>query len=253
MEITDLKTCREVRGLSLDDVFQKTRIAIKFLEAIEQANFALLPPAVYTRKFIRDYAQLLGQESEGILRDYDNYLKTVAPPLIVPVGRDNATPPDTTIIGHVLANRWIYASILAGLLAIIIGFLAFSNDGYNWFASIMKIDNSPSTENNRVGQAQTVKNETELAAAGKNVVSTNQLPGQYHLVIEAREVTWLRIRADMNPPYQLLINPGERIERYADQHFVIDIGNAGGVELKFQGKNIGSIGKSGEVVHLRLP
>ncbi len=56
-----------------------------------------------------------------------------------------------------------------------------------------------------------------------------------------------------NPSYQVLLKPGERIERTAADFFLLDIGNAGGVNLTFQGKPLGSLGKQGEVIHVRLP
>jgi len=33
----------------------------------------------------------------------------------------------------------------------------------------------------------------------------------------------------------------------------MDIGNAGGVRIQFDGKTIENLGKSGQVIHLRLP
>ncbi len=256
MENADLKTCREDRGLSLDDVFRQTRISVKFLAAIEQADYTSLPPAVYTRKFIRDYTELLGCDSNAILTDYDKYLSSISKPVIIQGGENHKNQPGTNFFENVRARRWIYAAILAGLLAILAGFFIFSNYGFNLFRNAGKSVAHPSlaTVNEPARADQTVKKETALATTGKNMVSGETLStGKYHLVIEAREVTWLRIRADRNPPYQLLMNPGERIERYADQHFLIDIGNAGGLVLLFQGKDIGVIGKSGEVVHIRLP
>jgi cytoskeleton protein RodZ len=76
---------------------------------------------------------------------------------------------------------------------------------------------------------------------------------QYHLVIEARELTWLRITEDRNPPYQVLLKQGDRIERMASDHFQLDIGNAGGIQLVFQGKPLGVLGKQGQIIHMRLP
>jgi hypothetical protein len=70
--------------------------------------------------------------------------------------------------------------------------------------------------------------------------------------MEARELTWIRIKADHNPPYEILLKPGEKIEKSASQ-FMIDIGNAGGIAIEFQGKSLGNLGKQGEVVHLTLP
>ncbi len=74
-----------------------------------------------------------------------------------------------------------------------------------------------------------------------------------NLVVEARELSWLRITEGRNPSYQVLLKPGERIERTTSDFFLLDIGNAAGVNLIFQGKSLGSLGKPGEVIHLRLP
>lgn len=73
------------------------------------------------------------------------------------------------------------------------------------------------------------------------------------LAVEARELTWLRITEGRNPSQQVLLRPGERIDRTAADFFLLDIGNAGGVNVTFQGKPLGSLGKSGQVIHLRLP
>ena len=75
----------------------------------------------------------------------------------------------------------------------------------------------------------------------------------YHLVIEARELTWIRITEDRNPSYQVLLKPGDQIERMASDFFQLDIGNAGGINLTFQGKPLGSLGKQGQIIHMRLP
>jgi cytoskeletal protein RodZ len=72
------------------------------------------------------------------------------------------------------------------------------------------------------------------------------------LIIKATEETWIRIKADQNPSYQILLKPGEKIERKAAS-FDMDIGNAGGIKIQFKGKNIENIGKSGQVIHLQLP
>ena len=50
----------------------------------------------------------------------------------------------------------------------------------------------------------------------------------------------------------MLLKPGEKIE-YKAAIFDMDIGNAGGVKIEFKDKNIENLGKSGEVIRLRLP
>ena len=76
--------------------------------------------------------------------------------------------------------------------------------------------------------------------------------GEDVLLIRATEETWLRIKIDQNPPFQVLLKPGEVLKRKGTA-FGIDIGNAGGIKVTFKGKDIENLGKSGKVVHLQLP
>ena len=72
------------------------------------------------------------------------------------------------------------------------------------------------------------------------------------LVIRAIEETWLRMKIDQNPPFQVLLKRGEKIERKG-AGFELDIGNAGGITIQFKGKFIENVGNSGQVIHMRLP
>lgn len=85
------------------------------------------------------------------------------------------------------------------------------------------------------------KQQTVVAVEGSDV-----------LLIRATEETWLRIKIDQNPPFQVLLKPGEVIQRKGAS-FGMDIGNAGGIKVQFKGKVIENLGKSGEVVHVQLP
>ena len=75
----------------------------------------------------------------------------------------------------------------------------------------------------------------------------------YHLIIEARELTWIRIKADHNQSSQMILMPGQKIERFASDRFVVDVGNAAGIDVTFQGRSRGNLGEQGQVVHLTLP
>lgn len=77
--------------------------------------------------------------------------------------------------------------------------------------------------------------------------------GPYTLVIEASELTWILINRDEDPPFEVMLRPGERITEKASEKFGLIIGNAAGVDISFQGKPLGLMGEHGEVVHLTLP
>jgi hypothetical protein len=56
----ELRRIRESRGIALREVASSTKIGLRFLEYIEEDRFALLPPAVYLRGFLNEYARVLG-------------------------------------------------------------------------------------------------------------------------------------------------------------------------------------------------
>lgn len=67
----ELKSTREESGLTIQDIFESTRININFLEAIESGRFDILPD-VYIRLFLRKYGQEIGLDPDDILRRYES-------------------------------------------------------------------------------------------------------------------------------------------------------------------------------------
>jgi len=65
----ELKQQREKAGITLQNVAAKTRIDIKFLEALEDGNFNFLPD-IYVKAFIKQYAKVVGLDEEETLQNY---------------------------------------------------------------------------------------------------------------------------------------------------------------------------------------
>jgi helix-turn-helix protein/uncharacterized protein DUF4115 len=68
---SSLREARDKRGLDLDAVQRELRIRKRYLEAIEDERFELLPGEVYTRGFIRSYAELLGLDGSICVEEYN--------------------------------------------------------------------------------------------------------------------------------------------------------------------------------------
>ncbi len=62
-----LQRARQARGLTLEEVERDTRISHRYLQALENENFGLLPAPVYARGFLRTYARYLGLEPANLL------------------------------------------------------------------------------------------------------------------------------------------------------------------------------------------
>jgi cytoskeleton protein RodZ len=89
-----LRKARNRRRIELAEVEAATRIRIGFLRAIENEEWQTLPGGVYTRAFIRTYADFLGLDGESLVDDYRQKVEGAAGerdpgaepvPVIVPV------------------------------------------------------------------------------------------------------------------------------------------------------------------------
>jgi len=266
--ILDLKASREARGFSLNDVFYATRVSMINLTTLEGWDFDRLPPPVYTRNFIRKYAQAIGVDEKPILDRYEMHLESLKPP------REEAE------IKKPWPNGRRYFFLFGSLaIAIIAGILVYPLGLHDQFSRLFfPAQSGESTPSTQVAPAPLLEPPTMsqtnpfplpppvIATTTKEMVSipASKVPAApplsenvtqkaLHLIIEAKELTWARITEDHDSPSEVLLKPGDRIERRASDFFQLDIGNAGGIDLTFQGKPLGSIGKRGQVIHIRLP
>ncbi len=62
---------RQRRGISIDEVAHSTRVARRYLVALEDEAIHTLPGGPYNRAYLRTYASRLGLDPSGLVRDYD--------------------------------------------------------------------------------------------------------------------------------------------------------------------------------------
>ncbi len=72
-----LKTAREVRNLSLQEASKSTKIKQRFLKAIEEDRYDLLPPGFYVKGFLSVYARYLGLDPNDVILQYQSHLKSL--------------------------------------------------------------------------------------------------------------------------------------------------------------------------------
>jgi tetratricopeptide (TPR) repeat protein len=73
------------------------------------------------------------------------------------------------------------------------------------------------------------------------------------LELIAEDTTWIFITIDESESKEMLLHQGDRVKLSAKNIFSLKIGNAGGIKLVFDEKEIGSLGEKGQVVTLTLP
>ncbi len=65
-----IKALREQRGLAIKNIADMTKVSARYLEYIEEEQFAKLPARAYVRGFLTLYAKALGYEPERVTGDY---------------------------------------------------------------------------------------------------------------------------------------------------------------------------------------
>ncbi len=265
----DLRSIRESRGIALKDIFAATRITVVNLEAIETGQYHLLPEPVYSRTFIRSYARFLDIDSAPLLRKYEHYLNSLKPRADLPGEAQRQELPQKGKRRRLIIGALSIIFLMGLITAIILLETSYWREpspsapaGPSRTEAVMKIEPpqtalpAPTPES----QAPPAANQ-QAALPPAGAVATPAVPGPMsasttpalHLKIEARERTWIRLTVDQERPVQLTLTAGEKMERTAKEAFLIVIGNAGGVQMWFQGQPLPSLGKRGEVKHLKLP
>ncbi len=74
-----LRAEREAKGISLEEIARVTKIQIRALERLEDAQFDDLPADVFVRGFIRNYARVVGLDADAALSRYDDCGVTPGP------------------------------------------------------------------------------------------------------------------------------------------------------------------------------
>ncbi len=121
------REARNRRKVDLSEVEAATRIRARYLRAIENEEWDVLPGGVYTRGFIRTYATFLGLDGERLADDYrknvEGGLRSPAPePAAASVG---GQPRDR----HWLVPRGSWVAIAAVLLIAVLAIVAIPGGG----------------------------------------------------------------------------------------------------------------------------
>ena len=68
--ILGVREWRESRGISLLQISAATKLSVRFLGAIEDGDFSLLPGGVYDVNYIRQYARAIEFDESELLACY---------------------------------------------------------------------------------------------------------------------------------------------------------------------------------------
>ena len=118
-----LRQARLDKSVSLADAARDTRIRRSYLEALEAEDAASLPPAVYTRGFLRTYAEYLGLNAQAMVDLYQ------------PPARREPSPQLRPAVPRVAIPRQIpLRPVMYGISGI--AFVAAIGFAWNWYQDV---------------------------------------------------------------------------------------------------------------------
>ena len=280
-----LRNLRDQQGVSLAELARATRVLYRHLEALEADDLAALPAPVFAKGFIRAYCQVLGVAPDEALALYDARSKEgrpVAPgpartlhPTPAPPAHAPTTEPPRPPRGHgaVLVSFALLVVLGVALFAFTIALKSGQEAAVGQRAPLAAAPPPPTEatpEPSPVVEPPTTPSPPPaakpsagtLAGAPPSVAtpavgaSTPAVPqaaaaspaSAYRLVARTTETTWMRVRTEDGRTIEETIPANEVREWVSSYPFVLSIGNAGGVTLELNGRQLPRLGPSGAVI-----
>jgi cytoskeleton protein RodZ len=265
---THLREAREKRGVSLRQIATSTRISIGTLEALENNDIKKLPGGIFSRAFVRSYAQEVGIDPDEAVREFVHQF----PLEHVTAGTKSA---NDRVVAHgeegVRRRQQQFSlavtlAILIPIAALVVYFVVSSRrssaadveaattarsaaraDGVAEAGALPTAQPSPSSTAGAALSPVAASNAN--AKTSSTAVNANE---PLRLRIAPSGPCWVRVSADGAIRHQKLMQKGEVFEHEAKDGFEVLIGDAGTFRYTINNRPGRTVGESGDVIVARI-
>jgi cytoskeleton protein RodZ len=219
-----LRRERDLRGVTLQEIAEETKISVRNLAALERNEFDKLPGGVYTTNFLRAYARYLSLNEERILNDYltqtspRRELAEAEAAAEAAASRPRAASPKLLLLVLIPAALVVLAAVLAWLQG-------------------RKAEAPPAPDAPR----------PEAVAPGPAPDAGPR--ASLRLTLEAVEETWVDVKVDGRTVVDRLMRPKEVLEIPFGERVELGLGDAGAVKWAVNGRPGSPLGARGEMRH----
>jgi hypothetical protein len=226
---------RVAQGQTLEAISATTRITLKNLTAIESDDLAKISSPFIYRSFVRQYAEALKLDYTSMAADVRTASHIIPEPLmpgqvnLVPVRSGTIIPP------HVPRDfRWMYP--IAALILVIFACSSL----YGLYR------HEPVEHHQRIAAVVLAAPRPAIPVAPQAAV-THAPESRIHLELSATEPSWLSMTSDGKAAYNGMLDAAATKTLDSHDRARIRMGNAGAVNVLFNGKSLGALGKRGQV------
>ena len=240
-----LRREREKRKLTLEDIAEKTKIRKRYLEAIENEEFEVLPGAVYVKGFITSYIKCLGITDLPEVKDImqadttvqeikheDEYVSAQAKKKIKsPKIEEEPLNKKRSVI--------LLLSVLAICALLAVQWLFNGGLQNNVQEEVPPVTEQIPQENIPVEPIVPEKPVYEGLVMELTILDLTD--GQ-------EDKCWLEVKGDGEQILNTTLVEGQTVTVEAKENLRLHLGNAGVVDVTLNGQNLGAIGEKGKVV-----
>jgi len=226
----NLRRERELRGVSLRDMAEATKISFRFLEALEKGRIDQLPGGLFPRAFVRQYAKFLGLDAEKTVAEFLYEHGESGLPVEKPKARPSEGPPVPR--GLLL----FLAVVVAG------GWLTWKRMGAD------RAEAEQAAPGSTLPAVIQPTDRVYPPPPSLGTVDEAEAPAEgITLSLTAQADCWVMAEADGETVINRILASGESQTFEARGQIVLSVGNAGGLVLKVNDRPGVSLGRSGEV------
>lgn len=240
-----LRQQREIRNITLREISDNTKIGLRYLEALEEDRFEVLPAPIFAKGFLREYAKYVGLDPDEVVNFYltaeQRYRAERGDDVsgVMPLPSSGVVPP-----ARGLPLGWIL--LAAGVVALVLVVL-----GVFWVVRRQRGPSSPAgqTEPTPVAMAPVapapVQAVTPTAATGKPPMNPNLI----NVAVSFTDECWIEVVLDGDRHIAELHVAGESMHVEARQSVLFEkIGKVSSVRIDVNGKPLQLPAIAGEVV-----
>jgi cytoskeleton protein RodZ len=270
-----LRSARESQGRAIAGIADELCITQRYLRAIEADEIEVLPGLFFYKSFVRQYVLLLGLDSKAFdraLQSLESAPEPVTPQPIeppIPLVRAAAAAaaaglarfveqpaPDPSYrepvrtLDPIVAesNRDYFSERRVGVsIAALFFALLLCTGFYAWWNRPRT--SSGSAASKAATSVRNVSSSTGVSGPETPAVHVTEESDGIHVALNlsATEATWLSVTSDGKQIFSGVLRPSETKTLKVTEAAEMKVGNAGGIDVRWNGKPIGPIGRRGEV------
>jgi cytoskeletal protein RodZ len=244
-----LRREREMRGITLDEISESTKISRRHLESLEKEDFEALPGGIFNKGFVRAYARYLGLDEDQAVADYSALGgEPAAPPDQFPLDVHDKPDPKMNPRRSSLPLVLALVALLAVLAVLWARNRARRAEGpANASSPAVVASTLPATPVPLDSPAMPSVPSPAPTAARPAPAPSPTAEHMFVVVVKAKEDAWVRLTADGKENWAGMMKADTQRLVRAAKRIVLYTGNAGGIEVRHNGRPLGPLGSESEI------